>query len=82
MANFSRLLGLNRHSSSDEDDNESIYEMEEDETESNRLLSSKLPLLEHEVLAGLSTWFERLFEGSLRRHHVSEWPKYLTTISS
>ena len=33
------------------------------------------PLLECEILAGLSTWFERLFEGSLRRYHVSDWPQ-------
>nr|CUU99033.1 unnamed protein product [Hymenolepis microstoma]CUU99034.1 unnamed protein product [Hymenolepis microstoma] len=81
VANFSRLLGLNHLSSSDEDGDDSIYESEEDEVEGSRILPLELPLLEHEVLAGLPTWFERLFEGSLRRHQVSEWPKYLTTRS-
>ncbi|VDM23473.1 unnamed protein product, partial [Hydatigera taeniaeformis] len=67
VANFSKLLGLNRSS-----DEESEYESETDVT------VPLTPLLEHEVLAGLPTWFDRLFEGSLRRHHVTEWPRHLT----
>ncbi|KAL5105411.1 hypothetical protein TcWFU_003321 [Taenia crassiceps] len=68
VANFSRLLGLNRSS-----DEESNYESEDED-----IATPTTPLLEHEVLAGLPTWFDRLFEGSLRRHHVPEWPRHLT----
>lgn len=83
VANFSRLLGLSHHpSSSEEEEDQSPYESDEDGIEHSHLSSSKFPLMEHEVLAGLSTWFELLFDGSLRRHHVTEWPKYLTTRSS
>ncbi|KAL5964668.1 hypothetical protein TSMEX_007595 [Taenia solium] len=67
VANFSRLLGLNRSS-----DEESDYESEGED-----MVTPTTPLLEHEVLAGLPTWFDRLFEGSLRRHHVPEWPRHL-----
>lgn len=69
VANFSRLLGLNRSS-----DEESDYESENEDI----VTPPTTPLLEHEVLAGLPTWFDRLFEGSLRRHHVLEWPRHLT----
>ncbi|KAM7543257.1 hypothetical protein Aperf_G00000005204 [Anoplocephala perfoliata] len=84
LANFSRLLGLSYHpSSSDEEEDQSTYESEEEGIEHNRHLpSSKFPLLEHEVLAGLPTWLELLLDGSLRRHYVTDWPKYLTTRSS
>ena len=81
MANFSRLLGLNRYSS----DEESVYDSEmdddaeddDDDVNANDAPTPMTPLLEREILAGLSTWFERLFEGSLRRYHVSEWPQSL-----
>lgn len=83
VANFSRLLGLGRYSS----DEESFYESEVDNTDDDNETEEDggdsdaptplTPLLEREVLAGLSTWFERLFEGSLRRYHVSEWPRNL-----
>ncbi|VDK40547.1 unnamed protein product [Taenia asiatica] len=68
VTNFSRLLGLNRSS-----DEESDYESEDED-----MVTPAIPLLEHEVLAGLPTWFDRLFEGSLRRYHVPEWPRHLT----
>ncbi|VEL43743.1 unnamed protein product [Protopolystoma xenopodis] len=32
------------------------------------------PLLESELLDGLSNWLDRLYEGSLRRFHVEQWP--------
>ncbi|KAH9280918.1 Chaperone protein DnaJ [Echinococcus granulosus] len=70
MANFSRLLGLNRSS-----DEESDCESSEDCT---GVVTLTTPLLEHEVLADLPMWFDRLFEGSLRRYHVLEWPRHLT----
>uniref|UniRef100_A0A5K3EIF9 J domain-containing protein n=3 Tax=Mesocestoides corti TaxID=53468 RepID=A0A5K3EIF9_MESCO len=70
FANFNKLLGLS-HS-----DNESDYETESETEE--ECLAPVTPLLEQELLAGLVAWFDRLFEGSLRRHHVSEWPRSLT----
>lgn len=69
-ANFNRLLGLNQSDTSGPSD-----------TDSDCLSSSEPPptaLMEQELLTGLHDWFDRLFEGSLRRYQVANWPRNLT----
>ncbi|TGZ55485.1 hypothetical protein CRM22_010395 [Opisthorchis felineus] len=61
-----------------------IFGMESDEDEDGRQLQSSLRtrppppvLLESELLDGLPNWLDRLFEGSLPRYQLIEWPSNL-----
>ncbi|GAA52774.1 DnaJ homolog subfamily C member 16 [Clonorchis sinensis] len=63
-----------------------IFGMESDEDEGGRQLHSSLRtrppppppvLLESELLDGLPNWLDRLFEGSLPRYQLIEWPSNL-----
>lgn len=65
--NFNKLLGLN----SDEEEEDSEYE------EGSPRMSPCQPILESELLVSLCVWLDRLFEGSLRRYHVTQWPSNL-----
>ncbi|OON18974.1 DnaJ domain protein [Opisthorchis viverrini] len=61
-----------------------IFGMESDEDEDERQLQSSSRsrppppvLLESELLDGLPNWLDRLFEGSLPRYQLIEWPSTL-----
>jgi hypothetical protein len=34
-----------------------------------------VPATPAEVLSGLPNWFDRLFEGQMRRYYLTEWPE-------
>ncbi|BHF68495.1 DnaJ molecular chaperone y domain [Sparganum proliferum] len=71
--NFNKLLNLETDDLDDED-----FDDSSDASESSlRHHAAHGPLLEQELLRGLCAWLDRLFEGSLRRYHVSEWPANL-----
>uniref|UniRef100_A0A0X3PJW4 DnaJ homolog subfamily C member 16 n=4 Tax=Schistocephalus solidus TaxID=70667 RepID=A0A0X3PJW4_SCHSO len=71
--NFNKLLNLETDDVDDED-----FEESSDASESSlRHRPPDGPLLEQELLHGLCVWLDRLFEGSLRRYHVRDWPTTL-----
>lgn len=35
-----------------------------------------LPIFEDQLLDGLQTWMDRLFEGSTYRYHINYWPEF------
>lgn len=64
---FGRAFGLESDEDLDEDRNGS-------RSLPPRIQSNGGPVLESELLDGLPNWLDRLFEGSLPRYHVKEWP--------
>ncbi|VDK69861.1 unnamed protein product [Dibothriocephalus latus] len=71
--NFNKLLNLE----DDDVDDEDFEESSDASQSSPRQHSPQGPLLEQELLHGLCVWLDRLFEGSLRRYHVRDWPTNL-----
>ncbi len=79
FANFNRLLGLN-HSDDDEGE-EDVSDASSDE-DGWTSVGRPSTLLERDLLAGLNAWLDRLYEGSLRRYPVADWPRNLTLAAS
>ncbi|VDO60971.1 unnamed protein product, partial [Schistosoma margrebowiei] len=68
---FGRAFGL--ESDDEEDFNQSNISNNHSLLKSRHQINDGV-LFESELLDGLSNWLDRLFEGSLPRYNVPEWP--------
>ncbi|KAF8571039.1 hypothetical protein P879_03199 [Paragonimus westermani] len=74
---FGRAFGFE----SGDEDTEDNYDVGHRTRRSRvRLDLSAGAILEDELLDGLPNWLDRLFEGSLTRHYVSDWPMSLRQV--
>ena len=62
-----KFLGLEADGSDESDS--------EEETKRQREMMEKKELKLEELLEGLPNFLDRLFEGSVRRYYVPEWPE-------
>ncbi|KAF7259557.1 hypothetical protein EG68_02684 [Paragonimus skrjabini miyazakii] len=74
---FGRAFGFESGDEDTEDNYETYHRTRHSHA---RLELSAGTILENELLDGLPNWLDRLFEGSLIRHYVPDWPMSLRQV--